>query len=72
MKKKLQKISDPDLPNPNCKICKGEGWVCENHPKKVWSSSDYANCCDCGAGMPCECNPLSKAGGVEPIGKEKT
>ena len=38
--------------NPNCKICHGIGWVCENHPDKVWSEKG----CQCGPGMPCRCN----------------
>ena len=38
--------------DPKCPICFGLGWVCENHPKRVW---DEQNRCQCGAGMPCEC-----------------
>ena len=38
--------------NPYCRICLGMGWVCENHPDKVW---DEDLGCQCGAGMPCEC-----------------
>lgn len=38
--------------NDKCKVCHGDGWVCENHPDKAWSKSG----CECGAGMPCECN----------------
>jgi hypothetical protein len=37
----------------NCPICFGIGWVCENHPDKAW---DKELGCECGAGMPCECN----------------
>jgi hypothetical protein len=34
--------------NPNCTICHGIGWVCENHPEKAWDKEiGY----DCGAGM---------------------
>ena len=41
--------------NPlDCPNCKGTLWVCENHPDKAWDSSDG---CECGAGMPCACNP---------------
>lgn len=36
-----------------CTICKGEGWICENHPDKAWGEG--SGCCG-GAGMPCECN----------------
>ena len=39
--------------SPTCPICFGIGWVCENHPKHVWSEELG---CQCGAGMPCECN----------------
>jgi hypothetical protein len=35
-----------------CRICFGLGWVCENHPNRVWSEELG---CQCGAGMPCEC-----------------
>jgi hypothetical protein len=45
--------------DPNCKICFGLGWVCENHPDKAWSK-EFG--CQCGAGMPCEC---SRAEGYE-------
>jgi hypothetical protein len=39
--------------NPNCPICRGIGWVCENHPEKPW---DLELGCVCGAGAPCKCN----------------
>ena len=46
----------------NCDKCEDCGWVCENHNDKPWEghceSDDYCKCG--GAGMPCECNPLSK------------
>jgi hypothetical protein len=32
--------------DPDCKVCLGVGWVCENRPQ-------------CGAGMPSECVALS-------------
>ena len=44
-----------------CASCCGCGWVCENHPDKPWSGympKDFIECCG-GAGMPCQCNPLS-------------
>jgi hypothetical protein len=22
--------------DPDCKICLGMGWVCENHPRRAW------------------------------------
>ena len=37
-----------------CPICNGGLWVCENHPDKAW---DTQGGCECGAGMPCKCNP---------------
>jgi hypothetical protein len=37
----------------HCPICFGIGWFCENHPDKPW---DQDLGCECGAGMPCECN----------------
>jgi hypothetical protein len=43
--------------NPDCPICAGLGWVCENHPNKAW---DRDTGCECGAGMPCE-----RANGLE-------
>ena len=45
--------------NPNCPICRGIGWVCENHPEKPW---DPELGCICGAGAPCKCNAT---GGVD-------
>jgi len=38
--------------DPECPVWFGLGWVCENHPKRVW---DEQNGCQCGAGMPCKC-----------------
>ena len=37
----------------NCPVCFGVGWVCENHPYCPW---DQALGCECGAGLPCQCN----------------
>jgi hypothetical protein len=43
------------MPGPfDCPICQGTLWVCENHPDKAWDMPDG---CECGAGMPCRCNP---------------
>lgn len=39
---------------PACETCRGMLWVCEDHPGKAWPDD-----CDCGAGMPCECNPTA-------------
>lgn len=58
----LVPIGSLDRPNPNCATCGGEGWVCENHPSLAWGSGE--RCCG-GAGMPCQCSPLSKAGKVD-------
>lgn len=44
----------------NCEFCKGNGWVCENHPEISWDGGNSL-CCG-GAGMPCVCNELSKHG----------
>ena len=49
------------MTNPNCTICYGIGWVCENHPEKAW---DKEVGCTCGAGMPCKCNAVED--GEEP------
>jgi hypothetical protein len=46
---------------PDCPICFGIGWVCENHPDRPW---DDELGCTCGAGTPCECN--SAEGHEEP------
>ncbi len=44
-----------------CKICKGEGWVCEDHADKSWGEGNW--CCG-GAGMPCVCNKTPLARGI--------
>ena len=51
--------------NPNCPICFGIGFVCENHPDRAWSAELG---CQCGAGDPCACNrsPDIDAGIEEP------
>jgi hypothetical protein len=49
--------------NQRCPICKGIGWVCENHPDKAWSD-EFG--CQCGAGTPCECNREGEEGIDEP------
>ena len=46
-----------------CPICFGVGWVCENHPGKPW---DQELGCECGAGVPCECNSAGEPGIDEP------
>ena len=45
--------------NPDCPVCFGIGWVCENHSNRAW---DEQKGCQCGAGMPCECQ---RASGLE-------
>lgn len=45
-------------PTTVCAICKGELWVCENHPDMAWNVGD-PSCCS-GAGMPCRCNPTGQ------------
>jgi hypothetical protein len=41
------------MTSAKCPTCFGLGWVCENHPKRAWTEEMG---CQCGAGMPCECN----------------
>jgi len=38
--------------DPDCKLCLGVGWVCENHHHRAWTDELG---CQCGAGMPCVC-----------------
>jgi hypothetical protein len=48
-----------------CPTCKGQRWVCENHPDKPWETEDG---CGCGAGMPClECNQVPEGVWPAPI-----
>ena len=54
--KPLRSIVEMFKGDPSCPICHGDGYVCENHPKRPWPSDD---CCG-GAGMPCECTPGGK------------
>lgn len=56
----LRRITDIDDADPNCDVCKGEGWVCENHEDVPWEASGHSD--NCGAGAPCICNPLYSAG----------
>lgn len=53
----LPSIDDLNKADPNCAICKGQGWVCESHQMTPWN--DGLACCG-GAGAPCICNPLNK------------
>lgn len=34
-----------------CSVCKGELWICEEHPELPWPHDDCA-----GPGMPCRCS----------------
>lgn len=47
-----------------CAICSDTGWVCENHPDRVWyglMKDGHPRCCDVSAGMPCDnCNPCDE------------
>lgn len=46
--------------DPDCPVCHGVGWVCENHPGRVWGGiSTDPKSCECGAGSPCRCTGLS-------------
>lgn len=38
--------------DPNCPICRGIGFVCENIP--TGPGEEFG--CQCGAGEPCACN----------------
>lgn len=38
-----------------CNLCRGQGWVCENHLDVPWDDDDKT-CCG-GAGTNCVCNP---------------
>ena len=49
----------PGMINPDCPVCFGIGWVCENHPDRGW---DKEPGCECGDGMPGECQ---RANGLE-------
>jgi hypothetical protein len=40
------------MPATDCPICRGSGWVCEDHPGEPW---EHAGCG--GAGVACQCNP---------------
>ena len=42
------------MTNKRGPFCHGLGWVCENHPLRVWSEQPGG--CRCGEGMPCTCN----------------
>jgi hypothetical protein len=46
------------MTDKNCEICKGTGWVCENHTDTPWGEGEGE--CDCGAGSPCTCNPTGE------------
>ena len=50
----------------DCPKCSGIGWVCENHPDKAWSDELG---CQCGAGMPCECNRTEEPDVSQVIGE---
>lgn len=52
------------MAQPECKICDGLLWVCENHPDEPW---DKEAGCMCGAGMPCECNPGDRENPPKPL-----
>ena len=48
-------LRSDDMTDKTCEICKGTGWVCENHLNKPWGSDPGE--CECGAGSNCICNP---------------
>lgn len=43
-----------------CPKCKGEGWVCEEHPDVPFPLDDEHEKVCGGAGMPCICNPMQR------------
>lgn len=59
---------------PRCLACRDTGYVCENHPDRLWAPECCAvppnvdecehGACQCGAGMPCPacCSPLPQDG----------
>lgn len=52
----------PDLiaaaTKPNCEVCLGGGWVCEEHPARPWETGSVDDC-GCGApGQPCACTGM--------------
>jgi hypothetical protein len=55
-------IDHGDSADPNCQLCLGVGWVCEGHPDKAWGgmTGPMDGSCECGPGMPCQCNPMSR------------
>ena len=58
--KQLQTMTAIDNADPECQVCRGFGWVCENHRDKPWEGMlPKSECCG-GAGAPCTCNPLSR------------
>ncbi len=57
----LPTIEEVTRGNVECPVCEGWGWVCENHPERVWDTS--AGGCECGAGEPCRCTPISLSKG---------
>ena len=42
------------MTDKTCEVCKGTGWVCENHMNVPWGNGSGE--CDCGAGCNCLCN----------------
>lgn len=51
-----------------CTVCKGGGWVCENHRDHAWAGTANVDECCGGAGAPCgSCNlEMASAGFSEP------
>lgn len=57
----MPRLSDLDTADKRCKVCKGCGWVCENHMTLPWEGiSAHKTACGCGAGAPCKCNGIYK------------
>lgn len=46
--------------DPDCQVCGGAAWVCENHPTRVWDGVSLSStACGCGAGQPCACTGMA-------------
>jgi hypothetical protein len=57
------RVRDNQVMKVECAMCKGNRWVCEDHPEKPWDgASDAPEACHCGgAGAPCPaCNPCDR------------
>lgn len=59
----VQRLRENEGMEPECPICKGARWVCEDHTDKPWDGASGApEACHCGgAGVPClACNSCDR------------